>query len=155
VDRGKKDFKYIEKVAISWAEQGIATPEQAKKKAVRYDKNVYAIMNALGKSGSPVPKELEYINRWLHEYGFSVDVITEACERTVLATDKHRFEYAESILASWLSEGVHHKADIDRADASFQQKKRSQTKAYSDNKFNQFTQNSYDFTVLEKELLSN
>jgi DnaD/phage-associated family protein len=155
VDRGKKDFKYIEKVAISWAEQGIVTPEQAKKKAVRYDKNVYAIMNALGKGGTPVPKELEYINRWLHEYGFSVDVITEACERTVLATDKHRFEYAESILASWLSEGVHHKADIDRADASFQQKKRSQTKAYSDNKFNQFTQNSYDFTVLEKELLSN
>ena len=45
VDRGKKDFKYIEKVAISWAEQGITTPKEAQKQAGKYDKNVYAIMN--------------------------------------------------------------------------------------------------------------
>ena len=29
VDRGKKDFRYIEKVAINWAEGGITTPKQA------------------------------------------------------------------------------------------------------------------------------
>ena len=38
VDRGKKDFKYIEKVAVSWAEDGITTPKQAQKRATRYDK---------------------------------------------------------------------------------------------------------------------
>ena len=33
VDKGKKDFRYIEKVAISWAEEGITTPKQAAKYA--------------------------------------------------------------------------------------------------------------------------
>lgn len=155
VDRGKKDFKYIEKVAISWAEQGVITPEQAKKGSAKYDKNVYTIMNALGKSGSPTSKEVEFINRWTKDYGFTIDIIIEACERTVLATDKHRFEYAEGILSSWLRDGVRHKADIRKIDDIFQQKKKSQPKPSSGNKFNQFTHNSYDFNPFEKEFLSN
>lgn len=155
VDRGKKDFKYIEKVAISWAEQGISTPEQAKKCSAKYDKNVYTIMNELGKNGSPTAREMEFINRWTKDYGFEIDIIIEACARTVLATDKHRFEYAEGILSSWLREGVHHKADIRRIDDIYQQKKKSQPKTSSGNKFNQFTHNSYDFNPFEKEFLSN
>lgn len=157
VDRGKKDFKYIEKVAINWAEEGISTPKQAQKYAGKYDKNVYAIMHELGKSGTPTSKEIEFINRWIKEYGFTTDIILEACERTVLATDRHRFEYAEGILSSWKRENVHHKADIHRIDEMYQ-RRRNQPKATSgsgSNKFNQFTQNSYDFETLEQELLSN
>ncbi len=156
VDRGKKDFKYIEKVAINWAEEGITTPKQAQKFSSKYDKNVYSIMNELGKNGSPTPKELEFINRWTKEYGFSTDIILEACERTVMATDRHRFEYAEGILSNWKSENVHHKADIRKIDDMFQKRKSSTgTKAVSANKFNQFSQNQYDFDELEKQLLSN
>lgn len=155
VDRGKKDFKYIEKVAISWAEEGISTPKQAEKFSTKYDRNVYAIMNELGRSGSPTAKEMEYITRWTKEYGFTTDIIFEACERTVLATDKHRFEYAEGILSNWKRENVHHKADIHRIDDLYQQKRKAASRPASANKFNQFTQNSYDFDALEKELLSN
>lgn len=155
VDRGKKDFKYIEKVAISWAEAGITTPKQAQRHAAKYDKNVYAIMNALGKSSSPTTKEIEFINRWVKVYGFSMDIIFEACERTVLATDKHRFEYAEGILSSWKQENVHHKADIRKIDELYQKKKSIPKASPSTNKFNQFTQNNYDFAALEQELLSN
>ena len=53
VDRGKRDFRYIEKVAISWAEQGITTQKQAASLAGKYDKDVYEIMRALGKTISP------------------------------------------------------------------------------------------------------
>lgn len=156
VDLGKKDFRYMEKVAVSWAQQGITTPKQAQKAALKYDKSVYAIMNELGKSSSPTSKELEYINRWTKEYGFSMDIIFEACERTVLAVDKHRFEYAEGILSSWRKENVHHKADIKRVDEQHQKQKGAapRTAAVS-NKFNQFKQNTYDFDELERELISN
>lgn len=155
VDRGKKDFKYIERVAISWAEQGITTPKQAQKQSCKYDKNVYAIMNQLGKNGSPTAKELEFITRWTRDYGFSNDIIFEACERTVLATDKHRFEYADSILSSWKKEDVHRKSDILRIDETYQARRRNNIRTASSNKFNQFTQNNYDFAELERELLSN
>lgn len=156
IERGKKDFKYMEAVAINWAQAGVTTPKQAEKFAYKYDKNVYAIMNALGKSASPTTKEVDYIKRWTKDYGFPTDIILEACERTVLATDKHRFEYAESILASWFKAGVHHKSDILKIDELFQKKKSTAPtrSAASNNKFNQYTQNEYDYDALEKELLS-
>ena len=155
VERGKKDFKYIEKVAVNWAAEGITTPKQAQKFSTRYDKSVYSIMNSLGRSTAPTAKELEFINRWTREYGFSTDIILEACERSSLATDRHRFEYAEGILSSWKNAGIHHKADIQQADATYQKKKATKPAAASSNRFTQFAQNSYDFAALEKEILSN
>ena len=156
VERGKKDFKYIEKVAVNWAEEGITTPKQAQKFSTRYDRSVYSIMNSLGRSTAPTAKELEFITRWTRDYGFSTDIILEACERSSLATDKHRFEYAEGLLNSWRQANVHHKADIQQMDASYQKKKAAKpAPAVSTNRFTQFTQNSYDFAALEKEILSN
>lgn len=165
VERDKKDFKYIERVAINWAENNVSTPAQAKRFSKKYDKNVYAIMNALGKPNAPTNKEAEYITRWTGEYGFDLDIILEACDRTVMATDRHRLEYAESILSSWHQENVHKKSDIRKMDELYQQKKASGTKRsgntsqnagdQNNNKFNQFSQNSYDFAALEKKLLSN
>lgn len=39
IDRGKKDFRYIEKVAVNWAEHGITTPKQAERAASSFGKN--------------------------------------------------------------------------------------------------------------------
>ncbi len=156
VERGKRDFRYIEKVAVSWAEAGITTPKQAEKHAHKYDKNVYTIMKALGKTNTPTAREVEYMVRWEKEYAFSMDVILEACGRTVLATDKHRFEYADKILSSWKEAGIHHKEDIEKADASYKSNRRpAAKKTGSKDWFNQFEQRDYDFEALEKELLSN
>lgn len=152
VDRGKKDLRYIEKVAVNWAQEGVSTPEQAAVHAHKYDKTVYDIMKALGRSGMPTQAEVSYITRWTREFGFSFDIISAACERTVLATDKHRFEYADSILSSWKKAGIHHRNEIKALDSHFRQTKAAR---FSTNKFNQFKQNPYDFDELEKELLSN
>lgn len=153
VDHGKKSLRYIEKIAIDWAQEGITTPKQASGYVHKYDKTVYNIMNALGKSNMPTQTEVTFITRWTKDYGFEFDVISVACERAVLATDKHRFEYADSILSSWRKAGVRHKHDIRTADADFQRSKAAKVSA--NNKFNQFKQNQYDFDLLEKELLSN
>lgn len=154
VDRGKRDFRYIEKVAISWAEQGITTPKQAAALAGKYDRSFYEIMRALGKNTTPTDTEASYIERWQKTYGFEMDVILDACERTVLATDSHRFEYAESILKRWYGIGVHHKNDIKALDADHRRIKTGRRQAPA-NKFNQFAQNHYDFDALEQEILSN
>ena len=158
IDRGKKDFKYIEKVAIGWAEEGISTPEEAQNSSGKYSKNVYVIMNELGKNGVPTSKEMEFINRWTKDFAFSLEIILNACQRTVLATDRHRFEYCDSILTSWKNEGVSEKSDIEKRD-ELHQKKKSAPKpskpAATGGKFNQFDQNEYDFDALTKKLISN
>ncbi|MCR5459399.1 MAG: DnaD domain protein [Acetatifactor sp.] len=149
-----KSFKYIEKVAINWAEQGISTPEQAQECSGKYDRNVYVIMDELGKKNSPTRTEMEYINRWVKDYCFPMDVIVEACTRTVRATDSHRFEYADGILKSWKEQNVSQLSDVTRLDELHQRTRKSTGKSVS-NKFNQFTQNDYDFDDLEKKLISN
>ena len=156
VDRGKKDFRYIEKVAVSWAEEGITTPKQAANAARKYDKTVYDIMKALGKSAAPTRAEADYATKWIQEYGFTSDIILEACSRTVLATDKHRFEYADSILKNWHTKNVRHKADIKLLDDAFTgTRKKAPAKNTSAGQFNQFMHTDYDFDALEREILSN
>lgn len=155
VDKGKKSFRYIEKVAVSWAQEGITTARQAADTIHQYDKTVYDIMKALGKSASPTRKEAEYAKKWTGEYGFTLDIILEACERTVLSTDKHRFEYADSILSSWHKKNIRHKADIKVLDDAYQGKKAAKPSYIKTSQFNQFMQTNYDFDALEKEILSN
>ncbi len=151
VDRGKRDLRYIEKVALSWAEQGITTPKQAASLSGKYDRAVYDIMRALGRNNTPTETEVAYIDRWRKLYGFETDVILTACERTVLATDSHRFEYADSILTSWYKAGVHHKNDIKSLDESHRHVKANRP-VTSANKFNQFTQHDYDFDAIQRAL---
>lgn len=155
VEKGKKDFRYIEKVAISWAEAGITTPKQAAKAAGKYDKIVYDIMKALGKSSTPTKAEADYVIKWTKAFGFTQDIILEACQRTVMATDKHRFEYADSILNSWHQNRVHHKADIRLLDDAHTQKSSAARQPVKNNTFNQMMHSTYDFDALEKELISN
>lgn len=153
VGRGKKDFRYIEKVAISWAEAHVKTPKEASKVSGKYEKSVYTIMSALGKSTSPVAKEVDFITKWTKHYGYTLDIILEACNRTVLAVDSHRFEYADSILTRWFKENIHHVKEITEADAKF--KKSKTPVSVSKNSFNQFQQNDYDFDEIERKLLGN
>lgn len=157
VDKGKKDFRYIEKVAISWAQEGITTPKQAAKFVVKYEKSVYDVMKALGKSGIPTKAEADYVVKWNKTYGFTKDIIFEACSRAVMATDNHRFEYADSILSSWHKKQVRQKSDIKALDEAYAKSKSAAPKPRSKtiDQFNQFMHSEYDFEELEKEILSN
>lgn len=155
VGQGKRDFRYIEKVALSWHSEGITTPKMAAKASRKYDKKVYDIMKFLGRTSSPTDLEVEFILRWTKEYDFALDIIQEACNRTVMATDSHRFEYADKILLNWYNSGVHHLADIEAVDASFNSRKTSYKSKGAVPQYKQFTHQDSGYTDLEKELLSN
>ncbi|MBO4457012.1 MAG: DnaD domain protein [Butyrivibrio sp.] len=174
VDNHKADFRYVEKVALNWAQQGIKTPKQARVENFKRDPELIEIMKALGMENSPTEKEGNFIKSWRGELGFSMDIIMEACDRTVMATQKNRLKYCDSILRSWHVNKVSSRADIARLDADFTadlRKKRSKasvssiSKIRSDesyirpggvqNRFNQFQQNTYDFAELEQKLLDN
>lgn len=155
VGRGKSDFRYIEKVAINWAQAGISTPKQAARFASKYDKIVYEIMNALGKNSIPTDAEMVFIKRWTNDFGFDLSIIKTACDRTVLATDSHRFEYADKILTNWHQAGVKQKADIAGLDQAHKKTSSAAIPKAAPGAFGKFEQHDYDFSALEKELLSN
>ena len=154
LDKGKDSFSYIKKVAINWAQAGITTPKQAKAlSTTKYEKYVYTILKALGKSNIPQAPEVDMVNKWYKEYGFDIEVILEACNRTVMATDSHRLEYCDKILSSWKKENVHHMSDIAKADEKFKQNRtKTSNNEKSNGTFGQFAKTDYDFDSLEKIL---
>lgn len=160
VENGHKSIHYIQKVALSWTDSGITTKEQARLQSSSYNKNCYTVLNAFGiKSRGPAAAELSFIKKWTDEMGFSLDIIQEACRRTITATHQPSFEYADSILNRWMDNQVHHLEDIEALDAAFQKEKASRKtpdpkqKPVSKN-LNNFERRAYDMDSLEEQLLN-
>ena len=103
-------------------------------------------------------KSMRYID------GFDLELIQEACSRTVLSTGQPSFQYADKILSGWKKKNVHTLEDIRLLDAahkkrqlekSVSRKKQPQTQPQNSNRFNNFHQRDYDFAEYEKRLLNN
>lgn len=156
VSRGHKSMRYIEKVALTWAENGIDTVDAAREYSESYSGNMFSVMKAFGLSGrGPAEVEKNYINRWYNEYGFETDIIVEACNRTIQTIHKPNFEYTDTILKSWKLNNVIHLKDIEALDLQHASKKQQQSERTSSaNKFNNYSQRTYDFEQLEKRLLT-
>ena len=159
VENGHKSMHYIQKVAISWVENGVETISQAKEQAAAYSRNCYTVLNAFGiKNRGPASSELEYINKWADTYGFSADIIQEACRRTISATHQPSFEYADSILTKWYECNIHHLTDINALDHEFQKERSLHRSPATKPKnvtrnLNNFERRSYDMDSLEEQLL--
>lgn len=159
VENGHRTFRYIESVALSWSDAGISTVEDAKLNTSNYNKSYYSILNAFGIKGrNPAPVEMEYMKKWLEEYDFALEVVLEACNRTITNTHKPDFKYTDSILKNWNTNGVTSLADITHLDITFQQQKTSTRKTTvktpSKTRFNNFEGRSYDMKSLEQQLLN-
>jgi len=158
VSKGNKSTRYIEKVALAWHEEGITSITTAKAASNTYNKNYFSILKALGVSNrNPVDSEVKIMARWLNDFGLSLDIIIEACNRTITATGKTSFPYADSILTTWNDAKVRTLSDIADLDKTHQTNKATAKKGVSrtkkPTKFNNFTQRVYDFDNLEKQLL--
>lgn len=158
VSRGHKSIRYIETVAMAWAREGITTVTMAKESSSRYAKEYFTIFKSMGISGrNPVDTEITLMNTWINDYGFTMDIIQEACSRTVLSTGQPSFQYADKILSGWKDKNVRTLADIRLLDAQHQRQKlekNNHKKTGSSNRFNNFHQRKYDFNEYEKKLLN-
>ena len=161
VENGHKSMHYIQKVALSWHKQDIKTVDQAKTSSLLYNKNCYSILNAYGIKGrAPAASEIAYIRKWNEEYAFSLDIILEACNRTMNAIHQPSFDYTDSILKKWHAQNVRNLKDIAALDASFTREKELKKKQTvktpvikPTNKFNNFESRSYDMNELERKLV--
>ncbi len=157
VSNGHKSMRYIEKVAIEWASEDIETVEAAKAKVAAYANNCYPVLQAFGLSGrNPAASERAFVVKWTNDYGFSMDMILDACNRTINTIHQPSFQYADSILQRWLKNGVKTQDDIKNLDVIHETKsKESQAaKQTSKNSFSSFSsQRDYDYAALERDLL--
>ena len=174
ITKGHSSLRYMNKVALSWADAGIKTVDQAKDDAAAHSQIYYSVMKALGITGrNLVDSEVSLINKWVGEYGFDIELVKAACSKTISAIQKPSFEYTDSILANWRKKDVHTLKDVEVLDANFAKankasatgssqdtnaangsSKPKSNNSSSKNKFNNFNQRNNDYDKLEKLFLN-
>ena len=174
ITKGHSSLRYMNKVALGWADAGIKTVDQAKDDAAAHSQIYYSVMKALGITGrNLVDSEVSLINKWVGEYGFDIELVKAACSKTISAIQKPSFEYTDSILANWRKKDVHTLKVVEVLDANFAKankasatgssqstnaangsSKPKSNNSSSKNKFNNFNQRNNDYDKLEKLFLN-
>lgn len=132
-DIGKCNIRYIEKIAINWADNDINTLERAEKRireltdgrnaAVRIQK-LFGIDNH-----SPTEKESGYADKWINQFRFSDEMLRKAYEICVDSKSKYIPGYVDSILTRWAKEGITTPGQADQEKNG--KKKSSSKKSYN------------------------
>jgi len=165
VAKNHMSIRYMDKIALGWAKDGIRTITDAKQANGMHSSAVRAIQKAFGISNRTLAgPELEYAEKWSKEMNFSDEIIALACEKTILTIHQISYEYADSILKSWKNQNVRTLNDIKLLDAQYQEAKAKRitagkavartAKGTVANSFTNFPQRTYNYEELERELLS-
>lgn len=127
IQEGKRQgvlrMSYLNAIARGWAEAGISSPEEARayvqdhqKSAVKY-RNVTQTLGIMRPLTAP---EQAILERWFNEWGFSEEVVLEACSRS--SGSKNPLQYTNRVLEAWMGDGIRTTADVEQMVA---QKKRA------------------------------
>lgn len=152
----KTSPRYMTKVALNWAEEGICTEEEARDRVVLFEKPVIAVREQFGLHRSLAKGQLAFILRWSREWGMPIELIEEACRRTISNTGEPSFPYAERILSDWHAQGFTSVADVSREDEAHRSDRPARTgkrsAASNGNLFTAYSQREYtdeEYAALE------
>jgi DnaD/phage-associated family protein len=157
ISSGRKSLSSMEKQAIEYAKKGISSIEDAKAdEKLRHAifKSIYKIFGLTAKA--PVKKEITYVTKWTEQYGFSDEIILEACNRTMEHTHTGSFQYTDTILTNWFKNHADSMEAIQKLDNVHSEEMTKTFKSASSpsrsKKAKAFDQRSYDYKDLEKKL---
>lgn len=148
VSRGKPRLSYAEKVAVSWKERGLVTPEEISRYLRDSERRLSVqnqLMDAMGIGQRPAAAgEEQYFAKWLGEYAMSEDMILLAHEYCLMQAGKLSFPYMDKILERWNAAGIR---TVSAAKAEHENFKKSKPKSSASG-----AQDGYGHTDLEQLL---
>lgn len=168
ISHGSTNTNYMQSIALSWHDKNVKSPEDAKQVSSEYNATYTAISKVLGLERLLIPQK-ELVDRWLNTWDMDLAVVLEACNRTVLKTQKPTFNYVQSIIDNWHDTHVHTLQDVQKADEEYEKNKTTaktqpkknmtviQKNTQSKNQFNQFMQREVsqaELDELERKLLA-
>ena len=169
---GHTSLRYVEKVALSWHEKNIMTVEEARAYSRSFSKESFAVMKAMGLTGrNPADSEFELMEKWFRTYGFTKEIVVEACNRTIKTIHNPSFQYADRILSDWKDAGVRTMSDIAALDKIRKEQEQAKSKksgrgtgegqaagrsgpARSGNRFNNLEEHGYDYDEMFWDMIN-
>ncbi len=114
---------YIMQMGKSWAEEGITDFDSASRKIGRLE-NAQKIWNQFRQltgieNPKPTSKQSQFLELWINDYLYDIDIIYYAYEKTVEKKGKISFSYMNGILRSWHESGYKTIDEIERGSAEF------------------------------------
>ena len=109
ISMGKDNVRYIERVALSWADEDIITPEQVDRKIaelqkIRESASRVEELLSLPRPLTAAQSKLAY--KWLAEWQFTDEMLQQAYTITMDNCDKFTPAYMDKILERWNAEGI-------------------------------------------------
>ena len=160
VNKGHKTMRYIEKTAMGWKDDGIDTLQKARAHTSGdgIKAQCYAVFKALGiKNRSLTETDLQFVGRWINEFGFPMDMILEACRRTITSISSPSLPYTESILKHWKDSSVFTLAALQDLDKSYKSEKaaakRDLPTASKATRRRNFTERDEDFNAIALKIM--
>ena len=125
VSLGKRNMKYIEKVALTWHENNISTMDEAQayitNASARSD-YISMLRKLFGINERNLSKtERLYLESWRDELKMSTDMVGLAYDYCVLAVGKLSFPYMNTILKRWADQGIHTIPEAEKDHERFKQ----------------------------------
>ena len=139
---GKTSANYIETVAKDFCESGFTEFVELDAEISRrreYASIEHKIELALKTETKLSKRQSEYISSWL-EMGFGEEMIAEARERCVNATNKLSFPYINKVLESWASNRIFTVAQLE---ADKKPSKVKESSSFDIDEFDEFTLGNY------------
>jgi len=162
-ENGHRSLRYIEKCALDWADNDITCVKQAESYVANFDKNYRTLLHYMGQaSGYPSQSHRKYIDKWLELWQMPIDIIMEACDRSVAQIDKVKFSYVDKILQDWNKKDIRDIQAVKTAEEEFEKEKEKEkitttaAKTVRPSRFVNFTQRDNDhshFEELDRALL--
>lgn len=124
VSIGKASIRYVESLALGWADEEVVTPEQVDRKIRELQQTCAAAQKVEGILSLPRSlnaTQAKLADKWLHSWSFSDAMLQHAYTLTVENCDKFSPAYMDKILERWHAEGIQ---TPDRIPAPAQTKKK-------------------------------
>jgi DnaD/phage-associated family protein len=148
--RGHRDLRYIERVALDWAERDIETIEKAAAYIQSFDKDFRNILQAFGGGSTPSPTQRKYITKWLHEWEMPENMVLEACDRAAVQIGKPKLTYVDKILEKWYKSNIRTVADACVETETLSQKPKPAEAPRKVNRYANFKQRERDYAQIER-----
>lgn len=113
-DRKALHRKYLFTVADAWAKSGIKSQNDLDNYSLNYEKAVQikrSISKKLGLTRKLSQYEEAYVDKWVFEFNYPLDIIEIALKRTTSKTNPS-FDYLDKILTDWYEHNLNSSDDI-------------------------------------------